>query len=220
MSTLTMPTRELVGLISDVLPFASADPDDSTWHRVVLRYDGTRLHAMAGDGLRLAWMSWSRDDADQQELPMGWEPEQHLGDGTWELAILPENAKEIADKFKVGKKEGELPLKVTGSDDRVIVERDAEAGGVALRSVTLARPWDHNAPRIDEAITTAAEQTRETVGRAQVAYSGFALADFVDPKRVRQFGPVVLTFGPTSSHIRIGRWFQGAIHQAEIPRER
>ena len=211
-----MPTRELVGLIADVLPFASGDDEDTTWHRVVLRWDGTRIHAMAGDGVRLAWMSWGPDDGDAPAIP-GLDPYESVGDEPWELAILPENAKEIASKFKVGKKEGELPVRVTGSLDSLKVERDAEAAGVALRSVALSRPWDDNAPRIDTTISEIA--AKATGSRPVVAYSGFHLVDFVNPDRVRQRGVVELAFGPTSTYVRIGRWFRGAVTQAEVPRD-
>lgn len=216
--TLTLPTRELVGLIADVLPFASGDDEDTTWHRVIIRWDGSRLHAMAGDGVRLAWMSWGPDDGDAPALP-GFDPYAVPADTDWELALLPENAKEIATKFKVSAKEGELPVRVDGSSDSLRVERDAESAGVALRSEALSRPWDDNAPRIDEFITKMAEEAEAGAARKGIAYSGFHLADFCDPKRVRQRGVVELKFGRAATYIRIGRWFRGAVMQAEMPRD-
>lgn len=215
MTTLTMPTRELVGLLADVHPFASKDDEDTMWHRVVLRWDGTRLHAMAGTGFRLAWMSWGPDDGDgvQPTLP-GNDLDSLSGTdpgGPWELAILPENAKEIATKFKVKATEGELPLRVSGSVDAVRVERDAEIGGVALRSSALARPWDDNAPRIDDMIGQVAAQSGKALTR--VGYTGPFLADFCNPKVVRQRGPLMLRFGPKSTYIEIGSHFKGAVMQ-------
>jgi len=212
MTTLTMPTREIVGLLGDVYPFASSDDEDTTWHRVVLRWDGSRLHAMAGNGYRLAWTSWGPDDGDQPEIP-GLEYGADTG-ATWELAILPEDAKEIAKKFKVGVKLGEAPVRVTGSIDSIRVERDAEAGlGVALTSVSLARPWDDAAPVIDQAIAKVGDCTGGEQ-RASMGYSGAALADFCNPKVVRQRGLMELHFGPNTTYVKIGRWFRGAIVQA------
>lgn len=210
--TLTMPTRELVGLLSDVWRFADGDDENPTWHRVVMRWDGSRLHAMAGDGMRLAWMSWGADDGDAPPIPYDWNG--NVGTTEWELAILPENAKEIAAKFKVAASEGETPLRVTGSMDSLRVERDAsEVGAVALTSDALSRPWVDNAPRIDEVIGQVAERHRSAAPRSRVAYSGFALADFCNPKVVRQRGPIVLHFGPASTYIEIGSHFRGALVQ-------
>jgi hypothetical protein len=218
--TLTLTTRELVGLIGDVLPFVSPDDEDTTWHRVILRYDGTRLHALAGDGLRLAWTSWGPDDSDSPTLPMEWDPLATVDSSgePWELAILPENAKEIATKFKLTGKLAEAPVRVVGSSDQFRVERDCDPNGnVSLKTVALSRPWDHNAPRIDEVISDIAERAQAGHSRAVVAYSGYALADFCDPKKVRQVGPVVLRFGPASTYLTIGRWFRGAVVQTAVP---
>lgn len=212
MTSLTMPTRELVGLLSDVYPFADGDEENPAWHRVVVRWDGSRLHALAGDGLRVAWMSWGPDDGDAPLPGLGY---QSL-DGVWELAILPKDAKEIATKFKLGAKEGEAPLTVTGNSDRLTVERDGENVGVAHRSVALSRPWDDSAPKIDDVITEIAEKAARSTSRTEVAYSGFALADFANPKVVRQRGPLELRFGPQSTYIRIGAYFQGAIAQTAM----
>jgi hypothetical protein len=214
--TLTMPTRELVGLLADVVPFASTDADDSTWHRVVLRWDGSRLFAFAGDGERMAQMSWGPDDGDVPAIP-GLDFGSPSTDTDWELAILPENAVEIAKKFKVGVKEGETPLRVTGSVDSFTVERDAETGDTALRAVALARPWDDNGPRIDETIAELAGEGDRP--RAEVAFAGQRLVDFVNPKKVRQRGVVVLTFTKTSAYVQIGRHFRGAVLLSEVPAE-
>jgi len=214
--TLTMPTRELVGLLADVVPFASKDEDDSTWHRVVLRWDGRRLFAFAGDDERMAQMSWGPDDGDEPVIP-GLDLPLPT-DADWELAILPSNAVEIAKKFKLGVKEGETPLRVTGSMNSLTVERDADVGDTALRAVALARPWDDNAPRIDEAIAELAAEADETVrARHEVALLGSRLVDFVNPKVVRQRGVVVLTFTRTSAYIQIGRHFRGAVLLSEVP---
>jgi hypothetical protein len=210
--TLIMPTRELVGLLADVHPFASKDDEDTIWHKVVIRWDGTRLHAMAGDGHRMAHMSWGPDDGDQPAIP-GLDP-YRVADEPWELAILPENAKEIATKFKLSAVLGDAPVRVDGSTDVLRVDRDADICGVALTSTALSRPWDENAPVIDEAIAGFAEAARTSAPRDSVAYSGFALADFCNPKVVRQRGPVELKFGRAVTFIEIGQWFRGAVQQA------
>ena len=213
--TLTLPTRELVGLLADVYPFADPDEDNPAWHRVVVQWDGSRLHALAGNGMRVAWMSWGPDDGDAPIPGL----EYPADDSDWTMAILPKEAKEIATKFKVGAKDGDSPLRITGNPDRLIVERDSDTVvGVALRSVALARPWDDDAPDIMSIINTIREDSRTCVPRTEVAYSGFNLADFANPKVVRQRGPVELRFGPKSTYIRIGEHFHGAIAQATVDR--
>jgi hypothetical protein len=207
-----MPTRELVGVLNDVRVFASPDDEDSTWHRVTLRWDGARLHAMAGSAVRMAWMSWGPDDGDQPVIP----DLEYSGPGDpWELAINPDDAKEIATKFKVGTKEGDTPVRVTGTADSLRVERDSDTGaGVALTSVALARPWDDTAPRIDEVITGFAAQAEGGYTKSAVGYTGAMLADFCNPKVVRQRGPVELHLGRSITYIKIGKWFRGAVIQA------
>lgn len=210
--TLHLPTRELVGLLSDVHPFADPDEDMPSWHRVVVRWDGRRLHALAGSTFRVAWMSWGPDDGDAPipglEYPIEGEP--------WELSILPKDAKEIASKFKVGTKDGDAPLRVTGTADKLTVERDADVVGVALRSVAMARPWDDGDPDIAELIDKVRQDSLRVPARTEVAYNGFSLADFANPKVVRQRGPVELRFGSKSTYIKIGEHFQGAIAQATV----
>lgn len=210
--TLTMPTREFVGLITDVLPFASTDDEDTAWHRVAFRWDGTRLHTMAGDGRRAATMSWGPDDGDQPELSgLGYGPSG--GTEPWELAILPSEAKEIAQKFKPTKKElGEVPVRIDGSPDQLRAERDAD-GLVALRSVALSRPWSDSVPDIIEVIDNVEEQARRARPREFMAYSGMWLAPFADPRVVRQRGALTLSFGPVSTYVRIGRWFRAYLVQ-------
>jgi hypothetical protein len=209
---LTLPTRELVGLLADVHPFADPDDEMPTWHRVVIRWDGERLHALAGSTFRVAWMSWGPDDGDAPipglEYPTDGMP--------WELAILPKDAKEIATKFKVGTKDGDAPLRVTGSADKLTVERDADVVGVALRSVAMARPWDDEAPDLAALVEKIRVDSQHRQPRTEIAYSGFALADFASPKVVRQRGPLELRFGSNSTYIKIGEHFQGAIAQATV----
>lgn len=212
--TLTLPTRELVGLLADVYPFADPDEDNPAWHRVVIRWEDNRLHALAGSSFRAAWMSWGPDDGDAP-IP-GLEYPTDVDD--WTMAILPKEAKEIATKFKVNAKDGDSPLRITGTPDRLTVERDSDTiVGVALRSVALARPWD-DAPDIATIISAVREESRNCPARTEVAYNGFSLADYANPKVVRQRGPVELRFGPKSTYIRIGEHFQGAIAQATVDR--
>lgn len=213
--SLLMPTREFVGLLTDVLPFASPDDEDTAWHRIVLTWDGARLHASAGNGLRMAWMSWGVDDGDQPTIPaFAYTPE---GDSQWELAILPSDAKELATKFKVSPKEGETPLLVDGSADGITVRRHSDTGMVALTGAALSRPWDDNAPNIPDQIGKVADRASNGQPVKVAAFSGMLLADFANPKVVRQRGDVILSFGPASAYVQIGRHFRGALINAERP---
>lgn len=209
--TLHLPTRELVGLIGDVHRFASADPDDTTWHGVVIRWDGERLHALAGDGSRLAWMSWGPDDGDAPTIP-GLDTNGGADD-PWELTITPENAKEIVTKFKLSVTLGETPVRVTGAADSLRIERDSEIAGVALRSVALAGVGADDLPDIATMIDAVARDAADRDPRPVNGYDGAALADFCNPKTVRQRGAVLLRPGRVSTYIMIGDYFQGAIRQ-------
>ncbi|WP_213451561.1 hypothetical protein [Rhizomonospora bruguierae] len=60
---ITIPTGELVGLLGDVVPFASPDKDMPNYNVVRLEWDGEMLHALTCDTIRIGWSSWHPDAA-------------------------------------------------------------------------------------------------------------------------------------------------------------
>lgn len=208
-----MPTREFVGLLADVHPFASTDDEDPFWYRVVIEWDGARLHASAGDSVRCAHVSWGPDDEDDSTADTLFEADRDVDPDPWRLALSPADIKEMFTKFKLTPKQGAAPLSVSGNIGRLRVQRNGEHR-IALTSVAECLPWSDDHPNVQATI----REVRNNAGgpensRATVAYTGAWLSDFANPKVVRQRGLVSLYFGPTSTYVRIGSHFEGAIIQ-------
>lgn len=207
-----MPTREFVGLLADVHPFASPDDEDTYWYRVVLEWDGERLHASAGDSVRCAHVSWGPDDEDGDQEAL-FDADRELDGSPWQISLLPGDVKELATKFKLGVKEGSAPLTVDGNPHRLRVQRNGD-NRIALTSVAEARPWDDAHPNIQDTIRTVRNDSGGPGNsRASVAYTGAFLSDFANPKVVRQRGLVSLYFGPKSTYLTVGTHFEGAVIQ-------
>lgn len=211
---ITMPTRELVGLLADVVAFASPDDEDTYWHRIVIRWDGERLHASAGDAVRAAHVSWGPDDEDADDDAL-FDVTRTSDDEPWHLALLPGDVKDIVAKFKLSAKQGAAPLNVDGNMHRLRIQRDGEAR-IALTSVAEARPWADEHPDVEATVRTIRDDAgRPGNSRATVEYSGAGLSDFANPKVVRQRGSVNLYFGPHSTYVTVGVHFEGALVQGQ-----
>ena len=207
-----MPTREFVGLLADVHPFASPDDEDTYWHRIVVEWDGERLHASAGDSVRCAHVSWGPDDEDADADTL-FEADRDLDPEPWRLALSPADVKEMFTKFKLSPKQGAAPLTVDGNIGRLRVQRNGD-NRIALTSVAESLPWSDNHPNVRETIREIQIQAGgERNTRAHVVYTGAFLADFANPKVVRQRGLVSLYFGPTSTYLTVGSHFEGAVVQ-------
>lgn len=212
--TITMPTRELVGLLADVLTFASPEDEDTYWHRIVIRWDGERLHASAGDSIRAAHASWGPEDEDADTDTL-FDVNRTSDDPPWHLALLPADVKDIVGKFKLSAKQGAAPLTIDGNLHRLRIQRNGESR-IALTSVAEARPWSDEHPDIEATISTIRDRSGgDRNSRANVEYSGAWLSDFANPKVVRQRGVINLYFGPQSTYITVGGHFEGALIQGQ-----
>lgn len=114
--TITIPTNELVGLISDALVFAPADKDDSL-HGVLVTWDGAKLAAAGYDVLSGGESSWNpddeagEDDGDDGDPSIEWgadddEPAQ------WSVFLTYPDAKEIVKTFRLAAKFCRTPVYV------------------------------------------------------------------------------------------------------------
>lgn len=114
--TITIPTTELAGLISDALVFAPADKDDSL-HGVLVTWDGQHLAAAGYDVLSGGESSWDpddeagEDDGDDGDPSIEWgadddEPAQ------WSVFLTYPDAKEIVKTFRLAAKFCRTPVYV------------------------------------------------------------------------------------------------------------
>jgi hypothetical protein len=139
---ITIPTTELIGGISDVLPII-LDPK-SDLAGLVVEWDGESLHFTAYDVFAAATVAWTpgegaeRDDQIQTESSdSGYEPEWGGDDAPWRTWIWLDSAKEILKLFKLPAKLWRFPvtLKCSPTGDRLILERTDSPRGDRLLTV-------------------------------------------------------------------------------------
>jgi hypothetical protein len=205
---ITIPTAELVGVLSDAIPFASKDEDFPALNAVRLHWDGDMLHAQATDRYVLGWSQWDpSDDPDrdeQEDLFTKWGG----ADDPWTILLPLADATDIVKVFKLGPKEGWTPLTIDLIDGRLKVMRHRDTGHSAITQVVEG--LDAEFPKLDE-LLRAANMFDTTDG---LSYDAKRMALFA---RVRPRGPMRLTFtagpggGPGLTHVQIGERFNGAI---------
>jgi hypothetical protein len=206
-----VPTGELTGLLSDVIPFASAEAEYPSINAVRLYWDGDMLHTQATDRHMAGWAQWSPDDApatehDQQESLF----ERWGGaDGPWSLVMPLADAKDVVKNYKLGAKEWGVPLKVDVDFTRIRIMRDRDDGHSALTQIINCAL--DKFPDIEEIINPGTSAVPTT----EVAYDPRRLASLV---KVRQRGPVRMTLGGTNgvTRIAIGNRFVGALMPARV----
>jgi hypothetical protein len=207
--TVTIPTGELVGVLSDAIPFASKDEDFPAINAVRPRWDGAMLHAQATDRYVLGWSQWDPDDDpdrdEQEDLFTDWGG----ADNPWTILLPLADAVDIVKVFKLGPKESWTPLTIDHVDGRLKVVRHRDSGHSAITQVV--EPLDAEFPNIAELLTKA--NLYDTTDG--LSYDAKRLALFA---KVRQRGPMRLTFTaaansdrPGLTHVQIGERFNGAI---------
>lgn len=199
-----IPTGDLTGVLSDVIPFAFPDDDLPDVHCVRLEWDGAMLHATTTDRFRIAISSWHPDDEPdgdaQDDLFTTW----GSGDDPWTVTISLDDAKEAVKVFKLPTKEQRVPLSVDVANGQVTVRRDRDTGYTALR---LDVP-DQQAQFPDvQKLLSEADRLEAVTG---LTFNAKYLADF---SKVRPRAPMQLAFTGTvkPAHVTIGRRFVGAI---------
>lgn len=208
---LTIPTAELVGLLSDVIPFAHTDKDLPDVNSVLLEWDGDRLHAQATDQYSAGWCTWDPDDDQpggdndgpvQDDLFTEWGSD----DLRWRVLITLADAAEAVKVFKLPAKEGRTPLHVAVEYNRLTIKRGKETGHSAITCAYQTR-LHHAVPDLEAAFVvfhTRVEPTRAVLFDAQ------RLAAFA---KVRPHAPLELLAAGAggTAVVHIGSRFTGAI---------
>jgi hypothetical protein len=211
--TITVPTGDLVGVLADVIPFASTDKEDAILNTVRLEWDGDMLHALATDRVRIGWSTWHPDDEPDGEAQDDLFTKWGSGDDPWSVVIPLGDAKDIVDAYKLPVKEQRVPLTLDAVDGSVRVIRSRDTGHSAITIVVPGQLVDY--PDVPKLLGEA--DRIEPV--SSLAYGAKLLGDF---SKVRPRGPMELTFtGPTGlTHIAIGKRFIGAIMPTRLGDER
>lgn len=203
---ITVPTRDLCGILADVLPFTGPD-DYPLLHTVRIHWDGNALHAQATDRYRIGWSTWNPDDQPGEDQQPDLFTEWGGADDTWSIIIDAGAAKDLVTCYKLPAKEGGVPLTVDCFDARITVDRARETGYSALTAAVPAISAEHGVwPDVEKWLADAskAEPVRE------IAYTPKYLADFA---KVRSAGPMYLTFtgAERTTLVSIGERFRGGI---------
>lgn len=215
--SIVIPTYDLVGILNDVIPFASTDKEITNLHCVLVEWDGEQLHAYATDRFVAAWSRWTPGD-DAPEDP---DPDQdslfdyHAGDDApWRVLLHLAVAKHITQAFKLAAGAGWQPLTVEKHVDELRIRRDRDQGLPALR---------YNAPGILTATFPSVRKYLEVSllehltppgqfgpGVDRVAVTPTYLAKFA---KVRDYGPLQLLFRTRTGLVlaRCGDRFVGGI---------
>lgn len=206
---ITVPTEDLVGVLSDVVPFAHPDNDLPSLNAVRLDWDGTMLHAQATDMLRIAWSSWHPADEPEGESQDDLFTKWGGADDPWATLVPLDDAKHLIKVFKLGAKELRVPLEVDYAGGSVTVKRSRDTGYSALSARVEGRMDEF--PDVAKFLAEADVVTSVV----SVAFGAKLIADF---SKVRPRGPMELTFtGATSlTHVRIGERFIGAIAPTRV----
>lgn len=201
---ITIPTGDLVGILTDVLPFAFPHDDFPVLHSVRLDWDGRQLHALTTDRYRIGWATWEPGDITDADVQDDLFTEWGSGDQPWRCTLALPDAKEIARVFKLGPKEGQVPLTLDYEADRLrlTVKRAKETGHSAI--TISAEDQMANFPDVRKLLASADRLSP----RRDIQYNAAYLADFA---KVRARGPLVMKHTKGLTHVSIGERFVGAI---------
>jgi hypothetical protein len=201
---ITIPTGDLTGVLSDVIPFAFPDPDLPAINCVRIEWDGALLHALSTDRYRVGWSSWHPDDQpdidSQDDLFTKWGG----ADDPWQATVTLDDAKELVKVFKLPVKEQRVPLSLNVDRGQVTIHRDRDTGYTALRLDIPDQLLEF--PDVRKLLADADGVEPVTA----LAFNARFLADF---GKVRPGAPMQLSFtGSTGlAHVAIGKRFTGAI---------
>lgn len=205
---ITIPTGELTGLLSDVIPFAYPDDDLPMLNGVRMEWDGGRLHAMTTDRYRIGWSQWDPDDDPDEDIQEDMFTRWGGDDDACNIVISLADAKALVKNFKLPVREAvACPLTLDFGWERLTVARAASTGYSALsNSVEAAGEVTNEYPDLRQIL---ANQDALLSVRG-VNFTPKLLADFA---KVRPRGSMEMRFtGPKSLvHVSIGERFVGAI---------
>lgn len=213
---ITVPTTELVGLLTDTIPFASPDKELPVLRTVRIDWDGEMLHASATDRYRIGWSRWHPDDDPDEDAQDSLFTDWGGADEPWTAVVDLDDAKDAVKMFKLPAKEGHAPLTVELYHRQIRISRSRETGHSAITHVIRdAATEDHTDPR------ALFDRMPDPVSTSEVAFSARMVADFA---KVRPRGPLALTLAGTEGvvhvvHVAIGERFTGAVTPVRIGAE-
>lgn len=210
---ITIRTADFVGILADVVPFATTDAECPETNAVRVEWDGSQLHALATDLIRVGISSWHPDDA--PEIDAQDDVFTNLGgaDEPWAVNVALDDAKHLIKTYKLPVKQGNtlITVEYAGGDMKVIRSRDT--GHSAITVKVDGQPAVFPAVRD---LLSSKDALQEVTG---LAFGARFIADF---GKVRPRGPLELEFTGTTSltHVRIGERFLGAIMPTRLGDER
>lgn len=190
---ITIPTTELIGGLTDVLP-TILDPK-AELAGVKVAWDGESLHFTTYDvyaGATVEWTPGEGAEGEPNEDPEGGqEPAWGGEDAPWATWIRYEQAKEILKLFKLPAKLWRFPVSVKCSPtgDRLIIERE-DGPRVGRQLMIQAEP--EMLAKIPNVRTYVEDRGAERTQRGHVTFTAQRLAAF---GAVRAHGLMTMVFG-------------------------
>lgn len=209
--TIIMPTRDLFTVLRDTMPLAAQDPDDLARHVVRLDWDGDddRLHATSTNGYVAGWSMWSPDDFNN----LGDDGQGMIGVDYGAVVPFPRatvvvdlgDVKEILATFKVGKKDGATPVRITFGDAGLTIYRSPDTG--YSEHTLVVRNVQSELPDIKAKLIELAGEVAAAPPLRAVAYTPSLIQAF---NGVRPGSIMELTFvSAKTTLVRYGRNFIG-----------
>jgi hypothetical protein len=207
---ITVPTADLVGILSDVIPFAWTDVEIPQLNCVRLEWDGNQLHALTTDRYRLGWSTWEPGDVGQgEEVQDDLFTDWGSGDDPWAMTIALDEAKELVKVFKLPPKEGHTPITVDYDASRwtAKIVRSRDTGHSAITVVV---------PDMREEFPDLRALLAKNDALAAVTNSDYNAKFMADFAKVRPTGALSLKFSEGLTHVSIGERFVGAIMPVKV----
>lgn len=205
---ITIPTADLVGVLSDTIPFACPLPELPTLNCIRVEWDGQMLHTLATDRYRVAWSQWHPDDEPDEGVEAQSDLFTEFGgaDDPWHAVIGLEDAKQLVKVFKLPTKEAHAPVTLDQERGQLQVKRSRDTGHSALTALMRAElPDGESTPDLVKLLADA-DRIEAVKG---LSFNAKLLADFA---KVRPRGNVMaLRFAQKLVHVSIGERFVGAI---------
>jgi hypothetical protein len=229
---IALPTREITGMIGDVLPFVSPDKDDLRHHCVRIESRDAHVKMLATNRTQAVRVSWTEDDVDatpEDDDAVFAEYGPETGHPAFDVRIGVAEAKSLASAFKLPTKLGWAPvsLRVIGDSYAanlytLIVERKASGElwpALTMRVSGVGVPIPENGDTAEVDIHQAIDMVS---GKAPTPLHGVAfnpklLGNFAKVERhgaMRMFFTSAVDGAPV--HIEMGTRFEGIAHQVKL----
>jgi hypothetical protein len=211
---ITIPTTEMIGGLTDVLPIIT--DDKGSLAGVKVEWDGGALHFSAYDVFAGGTVRWTPGEGAEGEVDDETDDDTPWGatdsETPWATWIYLDSAKEILKLFKLPAKLWRTPVTVKCSlnRDRLIVERTDSPRGERLLSIPADPDQLRHIPDIRE-ISMAADE--RLIAQEGIRFAGFRLGAFGS---VRAHGVLRMAFGPVDQPvgIQIGSRYYGFVYPA------